>query len=441
MAAEATNSPFDLHPGGRHFVFANCYVHNQSVTPQNSLRYGTSTNGIGEAFKLRGPDCAIYNCTVVGAFQGIAVYNGSERARISGCRLIACNTGIYLQNSNDIRVENTEIVNPINYGLRMASNSGGWGVNKFYASGVRVTGNPSVAAFAFDSWNNGFYIDPSCVAPDATTKMTGRLATTIASAATLSLPALGDTFQVTGTTNIGAMTANLMYHGRRVVLRIADALTVSSGTGLSLTTPMSTAAGSVLTQYCDGSSWYEVSRAGASSLPNSVYTAPSGALAETIPRMTFNVANISFLTSGTLLLQAISLVQGQLISSITIFSRSTAGSGMTNQWFGLFSAARVCLAVTNDDTSNAWIQNTAKTLNLTSSYTVPSTGLYYIGVMVAGTTVPTLVGLSQATALLSTPAPIVVGNSSTGLTSPFTVGNTAGALSASSLGYLYAYVS
>lgn len=166
----------------------------------------------------------------------------------------------------------------------------------------------------------------------------------------------------------------------------------------------------------------------------------TGAITETVPRWV-SVGNLAALTSGTLLMCAIDLMVGDVITSISFKSRSTAGSGLTNQWFALFDANRVCLAVTNDDTTAAWAVNAKKTLNLTSPYTISTTGTYYIGCMVAGTTVPTLAGVANATAILSGEAPILYGTSTSGLTTPFTVGNTASALSSSGTGMPWAYVS
>ena len=167
---------------------------------------------------------------------------------------------------------------------------------------------------------------------------------------------------------------------------------------------------------------------------------PTGAIAQTLPRWT-NVGNLASLASGTLVLSMVRLQAGQTVNSITWVSRSTALVGGNNQWFGLFNSNRQCLAVTNDDTSTAWGVNTAKTLSLTAPYAITTTGNYYIGVMVNATTPPTLAGLANATALLTGIAPILVGTSNTAQTTPFTVGNTANALTALGTGVPYAYVS
>lgn len=143
----------------------------------------------------------------------------------------------------------------------------------------------------------------------------------------------------------------------------------------------------------------------------------SGSKAETFDRNYLAEVNVAALSTGRLTLQAIWLTAGMVITSISFASATTALGTGTNQLFGLFDVNRNLLAVTNNDTSTAWAANTVKTLNLTAQYTVPYTGFYYIGVMVAATTVPTLKGHTAFTASqLHGAAPIIGGTSSTGLT-------------------------
>lgn len=187
--------------------------------------------------------------------------------------------------------------------------------------------------------------------------------------------------------------------------------------------------------------WSSISAStSASSVAFTPEVLPTGAIAQSIPRYTA-VGNLATLTSGTLVLSAVRLQAGTTVNSITWVSRTTALSGGNNQWFALFNSSRQCLAVTNDDTSTAWGANTAKTLSLTSPYSVTTTGNYYIGIMVNAATPPTLAGLANATGVLTGIAPILIGTSNTAQTTPFTVGNTANALSALGSGVPYAYVS
>ena len=143
----------------------------------------------------------------------------------------------------------------------------------------------------------------------------------------------------------------------------------------------------------------------------------TGTIAETHPRELLAEVNTSALTSGTLRMQAIYLVAGQTVSNISVWSATTALATGTNQFFALYDSSRNLLAQSANNTSGAWAANSVKTLAMTTPYKVPVSGLYYIGVMVAATTVPTLKGHTARTAnQLAGAAPILAGNSSTGLT-------------------------
>jgi hypothetical protein len=81
----------------------------------------------------------------------------------------------------------------------------------------------------------------------------------LASAATLTLPRGANTVSVTGTTGITSIVA--AGNARRTVTLIfADALTVTDGSNLKLAGNFTTTADDVLTLYCDGTYWIEVSR-------------------------------------------------------------------------------------------------------------------------------------------------------------------------------------
>ena len=156
-----------------------------------------------------------------------------------------------------------------------------------------------------------------------------------------------------------------------------------------------------------------------SSMPNDYLyaTGITGTIAETIPRILCTEANLSALTSGTLNLVAIYLKAGQQINNISFFAATTGSGTPTNGFFALYDINRNLLAQTANFTSEAWVANTIKTKALTATYTVPSTGLYYVGIMITATTVPTLKGMTAKTSgTLSGVAPILHGNSTTGLT-------------------------
>jgi len=81
----------------------------------------------------------------------------------------------------------------------------------------------------------------------------------IPSAATITLPHTGNTFYITGTTNITNITAS--WRGRQVVLQFDDVLTVDEGAGnLGLAGDFTTSNADTLALTCDGTNWLEVSR-------------------------------------------------------------------------------------------------------------------------------------------------------------------------------------
>lgn len=143
----------------------------------------------------------------------------------------------------------------------------------------------------------------------------------------------------------------------------------------------------------------------------------TGALYETIPRQLCDEVNTSVLSSGRLSLQAIWLPAGVTINSISLWSATTALATGTNQLFGLYDNNLNLLRSSVNDTSTAWAANSRKTLALTSAFTTTYSGLYYIGVMVAATTVPTLKGnTARVGGQLNAGAPSMGGTSNTGLT-------------------------
>lgn len=143
----------------------------------------------------------------------------------------------------------------------------------------------------------------------------------------------------------------------------------------------------------------------------------TGALYETFDRNLCNEVNTALLSSGRLSLQAIYLPAGVTINSISFWSATTAGATLTNQLFGLFDSSYNLLRSSVNDTSTAWAANSRKTLALTSAFTTTYSGIHYLGIMVAATTVPTIKGNTAKTnGALNAGAPTMGGTSTTGLT-------------------------
>jgi hypothetical protein len=117
-------------------------------------------------------------------------------------------------------------------------------------------------------------------------------------------------------------------------------------------------------------------------------------------------ANGAALSTGVMTSVGMQFGAGQKITSISFVSATTAAGTPTHWWFALYSAAATPakVAQTADQTSTAWAANTLKTLALPAPVTIAVSGWYWVSVMVAATTPPTLLSAPAQTAgLLNNP--------------------------------------
>lgn len=98
------------------------------------------------------------------------------------------------------------------------------------------------------------------------------------------------------------------------------------------------------------------------------------------------------LATGVMTTVPIQLRQNDVITSLTAVSGQTAAGTPTAYWFALYSPAGTLIAQTANQGSAAWAANTAKTLPLSAPQTIGETGIYFVGIMVAATTPPSLLG-------------------------------------------------
>lgn len=103
--------------------------------------------------------------------------------------------------------------------------------------------------------------------------------------------------------------------------------------------------------------------------------------------VTTDVAATLVTTEVTLV--AVALFAGDVITKIAVKSGATAANTPLNQWFALYSAAAL-LGQTADQTTTAWGANTVKDLSLVTAVTIATTGIYYVGIGVKATAVPSL---------------------------------------------------
>ena len=110
--------------------------------------------------------------------------------------------------------------------------------------------------------------------------------------------------------------------------------------------------------------------------------------------------NLAALTTQIMTSVAVPVEAGDVITSVTFVSATTAAGTPANWWFAAYSSAStpVLLRQTADQLTAAWAANTAKTLPLTSPYQVVDSGVLYVAIHVKATTVPTLAGISLGNA-------------------------------------------
>jgi hypothetical protein len=146
---------------------------------------------------------------------------------------------------------------------------------------------------------------------------------------------------------------------------------------------------------------------------------PAAALATTVPRYAINVSTP--LVSGQLKMSLIWLQAGITVSNIVIWSAPTGGSGLTHSLAGLYqgySGGPPLLATSADNTSTTWPGDSKRTYALTAPYVTPTTGFYYIGLVVVGSVMPNLYAQNAGLGLgPNSDLPVVAGDSTTGLTS------------------------
>lgn len=177
--------------------------------------------------------------------------------------------------------------------------------------------------------------------------------------------------------------------------------------------------------------------------PDSTFVVAANALAESVPVAACTAALT--LTSGTAVLTAIHLAAGTVVSNVG-FVTVAASVTPTHGWAALVDSSGNVLGVTADLTSTVLAATTWNTLALTAPVTTKYTGLYYVAVMVAAATEPSLAGSAAVQAAMSSgtgaPSPKISVTSTTFATVPPTVGASMGSLTAAGAAVTpYAYVS
>jgi hypothetical protein len=266
----------------------------------------------------------------------------------------------------------------------------------------------------------------------------------VASTKNLEIPFAGFV-EVTGATEITKIAAT--FPGHRVTLLFTSTAKLKQGETLAaIKGSYEGGAGRTITLLCDGTNWQEVARnEGASVTKGELLAArasvlrsrdpwrPEGTKAESISRLLADKNSGALLTSGTLFLAGGLILPEEAITAIHFYSATTAAVEPTHQWAVICDLTRKILAISKDKTTEAWGANAKKTFELEAAlaaFTEPTP--VYIGLLVTATTPPSLQCHFPENVFPGNQAPILAGNSNTGLTVPggLTVGGTATAITA-----------
>lgn len=174
----------------------------------------------------------------------------------------------------------------------------------------------------------------------------------------------------------------------------------------------------------------------------------NGVLLEPFPRKQISSAANVIGATGQLYFIAVAGIEGQVIGHLGLLTGTTPASTPTHTWMVLADRLLNGLAWTADQTTTALAASTAyswaiattvlnplnptvsATLATATTFTLPYTGLYYIGFMNSGTTIPTGSG-EVTTAAAAGLAPILNGTSTTpGAVGPPTAATAYSALTA-----------
>jgi len=154
-------------------------------------------------------------------------------------------------------------------------------------------------------------------------------------------------------------------------------------------------------------------------------------VAETIPRMF--VTGSFTPASGGIRTTAVYLYAGQVISNIIFSTGTTASTTVNGTWAGLFTSNATyttftLVAATAQQSLGSMAATTMFTWPIatiaagsSTTYTVPTTGIYYIGACITATTVPSLAALTTTVNTASQP---ITAAALTGSITPATIGTT-----------------
>lgn len=124
---------------------------------------------------------------------------------------------------------------------------------------------------------------------------------------------------------------------------------------------------------------------------------PSGVQVENFPYSAIS-ADTAIAATGVMLSVAVACQAGDVISNVTFKSGATAAGTPLNQIVALYDQDLALMAQSVDVTTQPWAANTAITFALATAQLCQTPGIYYVGLAIKATTIPTMLGRSVALA-------------------------------------------
>lgn len=168
---------------------------------------------------------------------------------------------------------------------------------------------------------------------------------------------------------------------------------------------------------------------------------PAGTKAATTTRGSVTNGTGTTLTSGTLTVRAIGLPAGVTVSGATFYTGNTAFATLTHGWYALLDSSMKVVAVTADTTAMLTAANTVYPLSFAAAAVTSYSGIYYLGLCVAATTMGNIASAPALITGIAGTSPALCGTSSTAQTTPPAVGTTMAAVSSSGVFNFYGLVS
>lgn len=119
---------------------------------------------------------------------------------------------------------------------------------------------------------------------------------------------------------------------------------------------------------------------------------PNATFAESFPHDQITTDLVASLVSGVMTSVAVPLIAGDLITKMSVVSGATALVTPTHAWMALYSPAGALLGQSADAPALAVAANAVVTQNFAAPIAVAASGVYFAAIMIAATTVPTLIG-------------------------------------------------